>query len=176
MSVLGGTWSGFQPHRRSVVYRHDEPLVVMGLVPLVQHHVIGGNQVSEVSWRIGVRAILIRNLARPCLHSFGELTRFAAWVDWEMCEVMFLGRRVKFGDRTQDGGSRRNSYGGLLLRTLKDYLGYVIAELDRIRLCKFGSPNHRILPAGIRSLRHGLRLATTLINQIEHIVWALDRT
>ena len=146
MSVLGGTWSGFQPHRRSVVYRYDEPLVVMGLVTLVQHHVIGGDQVSEVGWRIGVRTILIRNLARPCLHPFCELARFAAWVDWEMCEVMFLGRRVKFGDRTQDR-CRRNSYGGLLLRTLKDYLGDVVAELDRVRLCKFGSPNHWILPA-----------------------------
>ena len=66
----------------------------MGLVPLVQHHVTGVNQIAKMSWRIGARAILIRNLAKPCLHYFGELTRLAAWVDWEMCEVMFLGRRV----------------------------------------------------------------------------------
>ena len=94
-----------------------------------------------------------------------------------MCELVLLRwtiKRARWAQRRSESlaGSRLFDIG-----MLQELLGDSLAESLRVGLRELRSPYHWILPATrIPSLSQRLRLAAMLLDEMKHIVWALDCT
>ena len=92
VGVFRRTWTGFQPHSSPVVAVDDEAPVVVALVAFVQNHMIGGDEVAEIDWRIRVHMILISDPRGSCPRSLRELTRFASGMNRKVSQIVLTRR------------------------------------------------------------------------------------
>ena len=130
----------------------------MALVPLIEDHVVGGDEVAELDWRIRARVILIPDPRGSCPHLLRELARFASRMDREMSQVVLLRRPLKGPRRTRRGGvshhpdGRRESTlacGALFTHDVVDeHVGDHVAELKGVWLRELRAPYHWIALPG----------------------------